>query len=175
MPGTALFLWKERDAATINPQGENCVEVQNVTFSPISGQLGSGSRHGRPDAPASNQTSAASIFITRDDGAKAYAEGHCRCIDQVHFAQANVATRRTYTLDYNAAKTPRSFTLELGPTLTGSWIDVRVPVPPGAFSVFERTGGQWLGVSPGVEAGYFPIRVTQGQTVLVCRTAGLCR
>ena len=163
-----------------------------MTLAPISGQLGSGSRHGRPitaqwcqveaapfywrpDAPASNQNSAAPILITRDDGAKAYAEGHCRCIDQVHFAQANVATRRTYTLDYNAAKTPRSFTLELGPAPTGSWIDVRVPVPLGAFSVFERTGGQWLGVSPGVEAGYFPIRVTQGQTVLVCRTAGLCR
>ena len=132
------------------------MELQNVTLAPISGQLGSGSRHGRPDAPACNQTSAAPILITRDDEAKAYAEGHCGCIDQVHFAQA-------------------SFTLELGPTPTGSWIDVRVPVPPGAFSVFERTGGQWLGVSPGVEAGYFPIRVTQGQTVLVCRTAGLCR
>ena len=226
-PGSALFLWKDRDAATVNPQptasedrarpsglldldgsltgrpgstvfengpllGENCVEVQNVTFAPISGQLGSGSRHGRPitaqscqveaaafywrpDAPTSNQNSVAPILMTRDDGAKAYAEGHCRCIDQVHFAQANVATRRTYTLDYNAGKTPRSFTLELGPAPVVSWIDARVPTPPGDFSVYQRTGAQWLRVTPGEEQGYLKVRVTQGQTVLVCRTAGLCR
>ena len=96
-----------------------------MTLAPISGQLGSGSRHGRPDAPASNQNSAAPILTMRDDGAKAYAEGHCRCIDQVHFAQA-------------------SFTLELGPTPQGVGLTFECPCRQGLLvSSRGQEGSGW--------------------------------